>query len=148
MAARSDSAPASARQPTSCGVACPSRKCVPSTMTSTLVTAAPAPRVSTTAASSPIQRVTRERAGRSSASEIAWMRSSSAMTVDDPRAVEVIGRDLHAHPVTRQDADPEAAHLAGDVAEDLVAVVELHPEHGVRQGLGDLALEFDLLFPG
>jgi hypothetical protein len=32
------------------------------------------------------------------------------------------------------------------VTEDLVAVVELHPEHGVRERLHDLAFEFDLLF--
>jgi hypothetical protein len=40
------------------------------------------------------------------------------------------------------------AHLAGDVAEDLVPVVELDLEHGVREGLDDLALHLDLLFLG
>ena len=30
----------------------------------------------------------------------------------------------------------------------IVAVVELHPEHGVRERLDDLALELDLLFLG
>jgi hypothetical protein len=68
------------------------------------------------------------------------------VAVDDPRAIEVVGRDLHAHSVTGQDADAEAPHLAGDVPEHLVAVVELHPEHRVRQRFDDLSLELDLLF--
>src|SRR3954462_2597424 len=147
MAARSDSAPASARQPTSCGDGRPPRrKCVPSTMTSTDVTATPAPAVRTTAQSSPIQRTTREPGGRSSSAPMASMSASSprtalAVAVHDARAVQVVGRDLHAHAVARQDPDPEAPHLAGDVAQDLVAVVELDAEHGVGEGLHDLALE-------
>src|SRR3954452_22108638 len=68
------------------------------------------------------------------------------MAVDDPRAVEVVGRDLHAHAITGEDADAEAPHLARHVAEHLVAVVELHPEHGVRERLDDFAFELDLLF--
>src|SRR5215216_8197603 len=68
------------------------------------------------------------------------------MAIDDARAVEVVGRDLNPNPVPRQDPDAEAAHLAGDVAEHLVAVVELHPEHRVRERLHDLAFEFDFLF--
>ena len=39
-------------------------------------------------------------------------------------------------------------HLAGDVSEDLVPVVELDLEHRVREGLDDLALHLDLLFLG
>ena len=39
-----------------------------------------------------------------------------------------------------------AAHLARDVAEDLVVVVQLDAEHRVGQRLGDLALHLDLLF--
>src|SRR5581483_4163870 len=68
--------------------------------------------------------------------------------VDDTRAVEVVGRDLAAHLVAGQDADAEAAHLAGDVTEHRVAVLELDPEHRVREGLDDLALELDLLLLG
>src|ERR687897_264901 len=70
------------------------------------------------------------------------------MAVDDPRAVEVVRRDLDPHPIPRQDPDAETAHLAGHVSEDLVAVVELHPEHRVRERLDDLAFEFDFLFLG
>src|SRR4051794_25021392 len=77
---------------------------------------------------------------------MAAKRESSPMAVDDPRSVEVVRRDLHAHAITREDADAEAPHLARHVAEDLVTVVELHPEHGVRERLDYLTLELDLLF--
>src|SRR6187551_2277424 len=136
----SDSAPASARRPASAGPqAGPSRKCVPSTITSTEVTASASAR--TTAASSPSQRTTREPGRRSSAARMASIRASSPMPVDDPGAVEVVGRDLYAHAVAGEDADAETPHLAGHVA-----VVELHPEHGVRERLDDLSFELDLLF--
>jgi translation initiation factor IF-1 len=71
-----------------------------------------------------------------------------AVPVDDARAVEVVRRQLDADAIAGQDADAVAAHLAGDVAEDHVVVVELHPEHGVRESLDDLALELDLFFLG
>src|SRR4051794_24604516 len=70
------------------------------------------------------------------------------VAVDDAGAVEVVRRQLDAHPVSREDADPEAAHLAGDVPEHHVIVVELHAEHRVRQGLDDLALELDFFLFG
>ena len=71
-----------------------------------------------------------------------------AVAVDDPGSVEVVRRDLDADPIPRQDPDPEPPHLAGDVPEHLVAVIQLHPEHRVRERLDDLAFEFDLLFLG
>ena len=70
------------------------------------------------------------------------------MAVDDPGAVEIVWRDLDADPIPRQDPDPEPPHLARDVPEDFVAVVQLHPEHRVRERLDHLAFEFDLLFLG
>src|SRR3954447_26445498 len=144
MAAMSESAPASARQPMSSVAAWPSRKCVPSTITS--VETAAAPPATTTAQSSPIQRTTREPGRSASTSRIAAKRVSSPMAVDDPRAVEVVRRDLDPDAVAGEDADAEAPHLAGAVAEHLVAVVELHPEHRVRERLDDLAFELDFLF--
>src|SRR6204780_604724 len=68
------------------------------------------------------------------------------MPVDDPRAVQVVGGGLAAHAGPGEDADPEAAHLAGDVPEYHVIVVELDSKHGVGQRLDHLALEFDLVF--
>ena len=40
------------------------------------------------------------------------------------------------------------AHLPGDVGQHLVAVLELDPEHGVRQRLDDRSLENDRVFLG
>src|SRR3954454_16683670 len=90
----------------------------------------------------------REAGRRARAAPIASISASSPMPVDDPRAVEVIRRHLDPHPIPRQDPDAEASHLARDVPEDDVAVVELHSEHGVRERLDDLAFELDLLFLG
>ena len=69
----------------------------------------------------------------------------SAVSVDDPCAIEVVRRELAANAITRQDADTEAAHLACDVSEDDMVVVELYTEHCVRQSLDHLALEFNLV---
>src|SRR3954462_9807263 len=90
----------------------------------------------------------REPGRRSSAAPIASISASSPMPVDDPRAVEVIRRHLDPHPIPRQDPDAEPSHLARHMSEDDVAVVELHPEHGVRERLDDLAFELDFLFLG
>src|SRR5581483_685192 len=68
------------------------------------------------------------------------------VSVGDPTAIEVVRRELDLDPVAGQDADVVAPHLARDVAEHLVPVVELDLEHRVREGLDDLALHLDLLF--
>jgi hypothetical protein len=70
------------------------------------------------------------------------------MPVDDPGTVKVVRRELDPDAVTRQDPDAETAHLAGDMTEDYVIIVELDPEHRIRQSLDDLALELDLFFLG
>jgi hypothetical protein len=66
------------------------------------------------------------------------------MPVDDPRAMEVVRRNLDAYAVAGEDADAEPPHLARHVAEHLVTVVELHAEHRVRERLYDLPFELDL----
>src|ERR1022692_2124443 len=68
------------------------------------------------------------------------------MPVDDAGAVQVIGGELTAYAVSRQDADAKATHLSRHVPEHHVIVVELYAKHRVRQGLDHLALEFDLVF--
>src|SRR6201999_2336450 len=137
-----------------------------STIASVETTETPPP-TATTEASSPSQRATRP-PRRPSAAPIAWIRARSsnsaarqpalergsdagatghlAVPVDDARAVEVVGRQLAAHAVARKDPDAKAPHLAGDVTEHDVVVVELHAEHRVGQGLDHLALELDLVF--
>src|SRR5919198_6402378 len=83
---------------------------------------------------------------KSSRPDIGTASGASALAVDDPAASEVVRRDLDLHAVAGIDADPVAAHLAGGVAEGLVAVVERDLVHAVAEGLDDLALELDLLF--
>src|SRR3954453_18214493 len=67
------------------------------------------------------------------------------VAIDDAAAVEVVGGDLHADLVAGQHADAEAPHLAGEMGEQLVVVLELHAEQQVRQGLGDLTVDLELL---
>src|SRR5437763_13965275 len=63
----------------------------------------------------------------------------SAVAVDDPRAVEVVGRELDANAVTREDADPKPAHLARDVPEHApITVVVLVAVQCVWVRLGEL----------
>src|SRR5215207_2749191 len=57
--------------------------------------------------------------------------NSVAVAVDDAAAAEVVGGKLDLDPVSRKDPDPVAAHLAGGVAERLVAVVEGDAEEAV-----------------
>ena len=47
--------------------------------------------------------------------------------VDDATAREVVGAQLHHHPVLRENSDVVLAHLAGDVSEHLVAVARARP---------------------
>src|SRR3954453_14409086 len=70
------------------------------------------------------------------------------VAVDDPSARQVVRRQLHDDPVIRKDTDVVHPHLAADVREDLVTVLQLYLEHGVRQRLDHGALDFDgaLLF--
>src|SRR5215210_961941 len=70
------------------------------------------------------------------------------VAIRDAAPVQIVGRELDLDPVAGQDADVVTSHLPRDVAEDLVPVVELDLEHGVREGFNDLALHLDLLFLG
>src|SRR5699024_7902654 len=65
------------------------------------------------------------------------------VAVADPSAGEVVVRQLHDHAVLRQDADVVLPHLAADVGEDLMPVLELDAEHCVRQRLDHTALDLD-----
>src|SRR4051812_25766737 len=63
--------------------------------------------------------------------------------VDDATAGQVVGRELHDHAVLGQDADVVLTHLAADVGEHPVPVLQLDPEHRVGQGLDDATLDLD-----
>ena len=62
---------------------------------------------------------------------------------NDPRATQIVGRELDGDLVTRQDADVVHAHLARDVAQHHVPVFQLDPERGVREILENLPLHLD-----
>src|SRR5688572_29377799 len=64
----------------------------------------------------------------------------------DTAARQIVRRQFHGHLVAGQDADVVHAHLPGDVPEHDMAVLELHSECCVRQGLHDLALHLDGFF--
>ena len=68
------------------------------------------------------------------------------VAVDDPAAIEVVGRQLDLDPVAWEDADAIAPHLPRGVTERLVAAVEGDPEIAVPERLDDFAIELDLLF--
>src|SRR3990170_759863 len=63
--------------------------------------------------------------------------------IGDATPRQVVRRKLDLHPVTGQDPDEVHPHLAGDVGEDPVAVLQLDPEHRVRQRLHHGALHLD-----
>src|SRR6202043_3749920 len=48
--------------------------------------------------------------------------------VHDPPATQVVGAELYDHTVVRQDADIVHPHFPADMGENLVPVVQLHPE--------------------
>ena len=72
------------------------------------------------------------------------------MTIDDLSLLvairnatsgEVIWRELYLHLVARKNTDVVHSHLSGDMRQNFVAVLKLHPKHGVRQGLKDRSFE-------
>src|SRR3712207_4205114 len=67
----------------------------------------------------------------------------SLVPVDDATAGQVVGRELHDHAVLGQDADVVLAHLAADVGEHPVPVLQLDPEHRIGQRLDDATLDLD-----
>src|SRR5439155_18250056 len=66
----------------------------------------------------------------------------------DPAAGQIVRRQLDLDPVTGKNADEVHAHLAAHVGEHPVAVLQLHAEHRVRQGLDHGALDLDRVFFG
>jgi len=73
-------------------------------------------------------------------------RVAMSESINDASFGGVVGRHFHSYSITNCQTNESLAHLSGDVAEDVVTVVQFDPEHGVGEGLGDLALHLDLLF--
>ena len=63
--------------------------------------------------------------------------------VNDAAPSEVVWRQLHDDPVLGQDADVMLPHLAADVGEDFVTVLQLNAKHRVGQGLDHATLDLD-----
>src|SRR6476619_712059 len=68
--------------------------------------------------------------------------------IGNPTLGQIIRGQLDEHLVAGQHANPVLAHLAGGVAEDFVAVLELHAEHGVGQQLDHLPAHLEEFFLG
>ena len=68
------------------------------------------------------------------------------VAVDDAPASEIVGRQLHRDLVPGQNLDEVHPHLARDVGEHLVSVLQLDAEHRVGKGLDDRPLDLDTLF--
>src|SRR3954464_12638781 len=67
----------------------------------------------------------------------------SSIAVADSPACQVIGTHFDPHPVTEQDSDPESAHLATRVRQQLMSVVETDRELRVAHGVDDSAVHFE-----
>jgi hypothetical protein len=73
---------------------------------------------------------------------------SGFMTVRYASAGEIIGRHFDGHAVAFENANAEAAELAGDGREHSCPVVEGHAERRARKDFGDGPFEFDQIFFG
>src|ERR1700734_2898847 len=68
---------------------------------------------------------------------------SLLVPVHDPPTTEVVGAQLYDNPVVRQDTDVVHPHFPADVSENLVPVVQLHAEEGIRERFDNRAFNFD-----
>ncbi len=68
------------------------------------------------------------------------------IAVGDSPAGEIVRCELNLDLVTGKDADVVAPHLSRDMAQYVMTILELDPEHGVRERLGDGAFEHDRIF--
>src|SRR6266852_6272709 len=59
--------------------------------------------------------------------------SLSLVAVHDPPTAKVVWAQLDDYPVIGQDANVVHPHLAADVGEHFVPILELHPEKCVRE---------------
>src|SRR5262249_46600675 len=66
--------------------------------------------------------------------------------VGDAALGEVVRSHFDEDLVPHKDADAVLAHLARGMRDDLVAILELHPERSVGEKLGDHAWKFEQLF--
>jgi hypothetical protein len=66
--------------------------------------------------------------------------------VSDPTFSEIIGRHLDQNLIARKHPDAVLAHSSRRMGDDLVFVLEFHPEGGVWEQFGDHSREFEHFF--
>src|SRR5256885_4261929 len=71
---------------------------------------------------------------------------TSLVAIDDAAARQVVRRHLDRDLVARQDLDEVHPHLARDVGQQPVAVLQLHAKRRVRERLDHGAFDLDALF--
>src|ERR1044071_7935654 len=75
-------------------------------------------------------------------------RSNSSLRPEhDASTTQIVGCQFHGHFVARQDTDVVHPHLAGDVTENDMPVLQLHTKRSVGEVLENLALHLnDVVF--
>jgi len=72
----------------------------------------------------------------------------SLVAIGDTTTLEVVRGQLHLDAIAGKDADVMHTHFSADVRKHFVTVLELDPEHGVRQRFGNGPLKDDGIFFG
>ena len=70
----------------------------------------------------------------------------SAGPVGNPTLAEIIGGQLDSNFVTAKDTDIVFSHLAGDVCNNHMSILQLYPKLGIRQVFKNRAFHFDMFF--
>jgi hypothetical protein len=70
----------------------------------------------------------------------------SLVPVGDAAPREVVGRQLDLDTIARKDPDVVHAHFPRDVGQNVMAVLELHAEHGIGKGFVDGAFQHNRVF--
>jgi len=65
------------------------------------------------------------------------------VTVGNSTSRQIIGRELDRDAVARKYTNVVCAHLSGEVTENVVTILELDGEHGIRERIDDLAVYGD-----
>ncbi len=65
------------------------------------------------------------------------------VSVGDAAAGQIVGRDFHLHPVAGKNSDVVLAHLATQMPEHLVAVVEFNAKMATFEGFDSFSLKQD-----
>jgi hypothetical protein len=76
---------------------------------------------------------------------LAW-RGRFGFAEDYTSLRQIVGRDLHAHPIAGNNPDEVFAHLAGDMSEHKVSVGQFQPEHRARQDIDHNSFSNNRLF--